>query len=301
MSSTNEADYEHWCDHGYVVIQLLDDGEVEAALENIYEYMPPWDAYRGHARWYAETVGSTTNPSATHARFPFVGDALNHTTIHPDLVAFAERVIGTERIMLGHGQMQGKYAGTREFEQNLHCDYVNNTLAFPKPDAQIIELPAIMYYTDVTVDLGPTYVVPQDVTRGDPLVPHRRSREEYPDLYDQEIPVVVPAGSVLIYSMNTFHRGSGMRASEGVRFSQNISFKRVDAPWAGQATFQHSGGRPEMDRFLTNASPREREMVGFPPAGDSYWDETTIAGVGARYPGMDMTPYAAGERRRIGR
>jgi hypothetical protein len=293
MSSITEADYEHWRDHGYVVTRLLDDRQTEAALEDIYDYMPPWDDYRRHARWYEETVGSATNLSATRASFPFVGDALNHTTLHPDLVDFAERVIGTRRIMLGHGQLQGKYAGNRDFEQRLHCDYGNNTLAFPKPDAQIIDLPAIIYYTDVTIDLTPTYVVPQDVTRGDPLVPRQRSREEYPELYEQEIPVIVPAGSVLIYSMNTFHRGSALRASEGVRFSQNISFKRVDSPWSGQTTFQHSGGRPEMDRFLENASAREREMVGFPPAGDPYWDATTVAGVGARYPGMDMTPYAS--------
>jgi ectoine hydroxylase-related dioxygenase (phytanoyl-CoA dioxygenase family) len=226
--------------------------------------------------------------------FPFTGDALNFSTIHPDYVAFAERVLGTKRIMLSHGQLGGKYAGTRDFEQELHSDYGNNTLAFPKPDAEILDLPCIVYYTDVTVDLGPTYVVSQSFTRDDPLVPRHRSRAEYPELYEHEFPVTVPAGSALIYSMNTLHRGSAMRASEGVRFAQNIGLKRIDSPWCGQVTFQHQGGQPQMDHFLETATPRQRELVGFPPVGDKYWDEATISGVGARYPGMDMAPYRDG-------
>jgi hypothetical protein len=50
-----------------------------------------------------------------------------------------------------------------------------------------------------------------------------------------------------------------------------------------------------MDHFLETATPRQRELVGFPPVGDKYWTETTLAGVGARYPGMDMAPYKDGQ------
>jgi hypothetical protein len=294
MSGISDRDYEHWRDHGYVIVSLLDDDHVKAAVEDIHEYMPSWEEYARRPRWFQETVGSPIARPGWAATFPFIGDALNLTTIHPDYVAFAERVLGTKRIMLSHGQLGGKYARTRDFEQQLHCDYGNNTLAFPKPDTEILDLPAIVYYTDVTVDLGPTYVVSQEFTRGGPISPRHRSREEYPELYEHEFPVTVPAGSALIYSMNTFHRGSAMRASEGLRFAQNIGMKRIDSPWCGQVTFQHEGGRPEMDHFLEHATPRQRELVGFPPVGDPYWDETTVAGVESRYPGMDMTPYGHG-------
>jgi ectoine hydroxylase-related dioxygenase (phytanoyl-CoA dioxygenase family) len=291
MGAITEADYEHWRQHGYVIVRLLDEDQVQAALENIYEYMPPWQEYARHPRWYTESVAYQGRRSRTRATFPFFGKALNGTTLHPELISFAERVIGTDRLMLSHGQLGGKYAGTRNYEQQLHLDYGNNTLVCPRPDTEIVDLPAIIYYTDVTVDLSPTYVVSQEFTRGQPTEPRHRSREDYPELYEQEFPVVVPAGSVLIYSMNTFHRGSALKASEGVRFAQNIGFKRVDTPWCGQVTFQHDGGSPEMNQFLENATPREREFVGFPPVGDPYWDKNTIAAVGARYPGMDMSPY----------
>jgi hypothetical protein len=46
-----------------------------------------------------------------------------------------------------------------------------------------------------------------------------------------------------------------------------------------------------MNHLLTQASPRERQLLGFPAVGDPYWDEETLAGVAARYPEMDMTPY----------
>lgn len=291
VTGISDADHDHWREHGYVIVRLLDDDQVKAAVENIHEYMPSWEEYARHPRWYAESVASLTGRLRTHATFPFVGNALNETTLHPELISFAERVIGTDRLMLSHGQLGGKYAGTRNFEQQLHLDYGNNTLVCPPPDSEIVDLPAIIYYTDVTVGLSPTYVVSQEFTRGQPAEPRHRSRAEFPELYEHEFPVVVPAGSVLIYSMNTFHRGSALTASEGLRFAQNIGFKRVDTPWCGQVTFQHDGGRPEMNQFLEHATPRQREFVGFPPIGDPYWNDATIAGVGARYPGMDMGPY----------
>lgn len=289
--SLSEQDYQHWREHGYVITRLLDDAQAAAALENIYEYMPSWEEYARHPRRFREAIPRMAGATPDRSTFPFTGDALNATTLHPDLVAFAERALGTERIMLGHGQLGGKYAQTRDFEQQLHCDYGNNMLVVPKPDEGPFLVPVLLYYTDVTVDLGPTYVVPQDVTRDDPLTPRHRSREEYPELYEHEFPVTVPAGHALIYSMRTFHRGSAMRAKEGLRFAQNIGFKRADTTWCGQVTFQHQGGSREMDHFLENATPREREFVGFPPAGDAYWDKDMVAAVARRYPGMDMTPY----------
>ena len=291
MSRISEQHVEHWRRHGYVIVPLLSEDEVSAALADIDAYMPTWDEYVRRPRWFGQTVASPVRGPGQGAEFPYAGSALNHSTIHPDFVAFAEQVMGTDQIMLSHGQLGGKYAGTRDFEQQLHRDYGNNTVVVPPPDEAIVAVPMIVYYTDVTVDLSPTYVVSAELTRDFPLTPRFLGREHYPQVYEQEIPVTVPAGSAVIYSMNTFHRGSALRASHGLRFAQNIALKRLDAPWSGQSTFQRLGGTPEMDQFLEHASPRERELVGFPRVGDPYWDGYTLAGVEGRYPGMDLTPY----------
>jgi hypothetical protein len=287
MPEITEADYEHWRDHGWVVVKVLDDDQLGAILENIHRYYPTWDEYAAEPTKYSIPYNTI---------FPFVGDALNWHTSNPSLLAFAERVLGTEKIILGHSIILAKYAGTRDFDQNLHVDYQNNTLAYPKPDSEIFDFPVITYYTDVTVDLGPTHLVAQDHTRGRVLAPSHVSREEAPELYEHEFALTVPAGSTLMYSMNTWHRGSSMTAKQGLRFSHHVTFTKASMPWAGQTTFQHEGGKAAMDHYIEWATPRQRELVGFPPVGDPYWDEWTLNGVAARYPGMDMEPYRAAAR-----
>ena len=79
---------------------------------------------------------------------------------------------------------------------------------------------------------------------------------------------------------------------EGVRFSQFTAFRTTGPGWLGSTSFQGAGGSSAMDDLITHASPRERELIGFPAPGDPYWDEETIPAVAARYPGMDMGPYA---------
>ena len=289
MTAFSDEDYEHWLEHGYVVHQLLDVNEVAAALEGIDEHMPSWDDYARHPRWYAETVGRT---GFIRVDFPFGTAGLDHTTVHPDLVAFAERVLRTRQIMLSHGQLGGKYAGTKDFEQPLHVDYGNNMLVVPNPDEIAFDVPALLYYTEVTIDLGPTYVVPQEHTRDDPLMPRHRFRNEHPAMYEHELAVTVPAGWVLVYSMRTFHRGSRLEAREGLRYAQNIGFKRCDTLFCGQETFQHEGGSSEMDRYLVAGTPRQRELVGFPAVGDPYWTPDSLAATARRYPHLDLSPYA---------
>lgn len=296
MATVTDEHVKHWQDHGYVIVEnLLSPAELTAARENISDYLPTWEEYQRTPRRYRSLLGSNGWPKA---EFPFVGDALNHVTLHPELVSIAKRLLRTDDLALSHSRLRGKYAGTGDYDQKLHVDYSNNTLAYPKQDEEIFDLPFITYYTDVTLDLGPTKVLSQQETDG--YLPRRGrflEHEKYPEAYEKEVPAVAPAGSTLIYSMRTFHRGSSMLASEGVRFSHHMSLRRADCRWAGQVLFQYDGGKPEMNHFLEMATPEQREIVGFPKVGDAYWDEDTLAGVAARYPGMDMTPYREAARR----
>jgi ectoine hydroxylase-related dioxygenase (phytanoyl-CoA dioxygenase family) len=296
MREIDQADIDHWRQHGYVIIsRFLSAAEIDEVRENLYRYLPTWAEYVSRGPVFADLHGTSHRgaPGWVRYEFPYLGQALNKVALHPFLVAFAERLVGHDGIALSHGAIVGKYAGKGDYDQELHPDYSNNTLAFPKDGTGIIDIPMIVYHTDVTVDLGPTYVVPKENTRH--LVTDGRrfhSRREFPELYAAERPATVPAGSVLIYDMRTFHRGSAIRAAEGVRFSQFTAFRTTGPGWLGSASFQGAGGSPEMDDLITRASPRERQLIGFPAPGDPYWDEETIAGVAARYPGMDMSPYA---------
>ena len=46
--------------------------------------------------------------------------------------------------------------------------------------------------------------------------------------------------------------------------------------------------------MMERATPRERELFGFPAIGDPYWNDQTLTDVQCRYPRMDMTPYSGG-------
>jgi ectoine hydroxylase-related dioxygenase (phytanoyl-CoA dioxygenase family) len=295
MTTVTEEHYEHWRTHGWVIVEnLLTPDELAAARENVSAYLPSWEEYEQAPRRYRSLLGYNGWPLV---EFPFVGDALNHVTTHPELIAFAKRVLRTDDLVLSHSQLRGKYAGSADYDQLLHMDYSNNTLVVPKDDSEIFDLPFLTYYDDVTEDLGPTMVVSKQHTDGYfPRVRRFLPREDFPEAYEKEVPAVAPAGSTLIYSMRTFHRGSAMRATKGTRIGHHVSYRAAASPWAGQVSHQRGGDLPEMIHFLEQATPELRQLLGFPHVGDPYWDNETLAGVAARYPGMDMTPYRNGRR-----
>ena len=43
---------------------------------------------------------------------------------------------------------------------------------------------------------------------------------------------------------------------------------------------------------MERATPRERELFGFPAIGDPYWNDQTLTDVQCRSPKMDMAPYS---------
>ena len=135
--------------------------------------------------------------------------------------------------------------GKADYDQELHSDYSNNTLVYPSAARTLIDIPMIVYYTDVTVDLGPTYVVSAELTRDLPPTGRRFcSRADYPQFYAAEKPATMPAGSALIYSMTTLHRGSAMRASEGPGSRSSWGTTRpAQVGWAPTASREPGAGR----------------------------------------------------------
>ncbi len=239
----------HWRRHGYVVVpSLLTEAELAAIQANVRRYFPTDEEYRAAAERYPDVGG--------WRELPFVGDALNDLATHPELVSFAERVIGTKEILLTQAILWGKYAGVGDHEQQLHVDFGNNTLVFPRDEGPFTQTGTIVYLSDVTEELAPTCVVSKERT-GEPssLVPSLRPRDRFPVLYEQEVRVTARAGSVLLYSMSTFHRGSAFRAAAGARFSFHVVFRAKDSHWMGFSAWARSGGERASSSVSTAGSP----------------------------------------------
>jgi hypothetical protein len=149
----------------------------------------------------------------------------------------------------------------------------------------------ILYYTDVTEQLGPTHVVSQQHTRELPLWPTHRWRKTSPELYAHEQPIVAKAGSLLIFSMRTWHRAGAMTAEQGVRFSHHFIWRAAAHDFQGFHLYSHDGENEDLQDFISRATPRQREVLGYPSPGDAYWTAETLAAVALRYPEMDLKPY----------
>ena len=282
-----EHHVEHWRHHGYAIVEgFLSPSDVEAAWADLHEFLPTREQYASAPGWYGN------DPGGGYSReFPFLGDFVNAMAVHPELVSFVERALGTRDLSLTQSIVWAKYGGGDDYEQPLHADYMNHSLLYPRFPAKREEVLFLLYYSDIDDTLGPTYVVSKEHTREELLVPYRRSREQFPDLYALERPVHLPAGSLLAYDTSTFHRGSRMSAPDGLRVSHHIVYRVNSAPWIGYRHWGNYGLSLEMQSFVEGASPRQRELIGIPPVGHGYWDETTMVGMAARYAGMDMTPY----------
>jgi hypothetical protein len=287
-----EAQLKHYLAHGYVIVpRFLTDEELAGARENLFRYYPTAEELSATPERYG---GLMEEAESLQNEFPFGGEALNDVSTHPELIGFVERALGTRDVMLSQAAIWAKYAGTGDFDQGMHLDYQGNTLVVPRDDGAFRQVNMILYYSDVTEEMGPTCVVSKRQTKGVPVWPAFRTRKKDPGIYKREKRVIVPAGSLLIFGMATFHRASAMTAEFGARFSHHLVWRCGAYGFQGYQQWSSKGEKGEMQAFMERATPRQREVLGFPGVGHPYWTAATVKAVGMRYPRMDMRAYRRG-------
>ena len=92
-------------------------------------------------------------------------------------------------------------------------------------------------------------------------------------LYENEVKVTVPAGSLLAYSMRTFHRGTAF-LQDGARVGYFISYAPKRPKWMGIVGWPEQGAS-EFFHGRTS-EPRRAELIGFPAPKDDYWTAETL-------------------------
>jgi hypothetical protein len=237
------------------------------------------------------------NDPAVHAKFaksqfagirhfPFNLPIFDRLCVLPDLVDVAERFLGSSEIDLYKIELWAKYAGAVDYDQPHHRDYGNHTLVVPHPERP--QLTTIMLLSDVTEADAPTCAVPLAHSRDIPTTPMILKPGE---LTEHEVVLTGSAGTIILYQTHVFHRGSNFKRPDASRFIYMTDFKRRGDPWTGKQAWPDHALRPGFSAALSAMSVRQRDLFGFPPPGSSYWTPETLAGVAARYPDMDMTPY----------
>jgi hypothetical protein len=225
-------------------------------------------------------------------RFPFERSALNDLVVHDSLIDLAQSFLGRPDVRLYQAQLSAKYSGgAREDEQLLHVDYGNHTLVVPRHDAGFQQLELFVYLSDVTPETAATRMVSRRLTTGIPTERTYLSLDEYAGLYDAEVPASGPAGSVLAYRPDVFHRGVRMTAPGSARFMLHVSFKPPGTEWLGSLSLPSAAEDLSWHRFMQRTNERQLTVLGFPPPGHPYWTAESLRGVSARYPALDMSPW----------
>ena len=301
MAEVTEEDLEQVRTEGFAVVEgFLGGDDLAEAQEALWRIYPRPEDY------FADP---DAHPRFAHSQFhglrlfPYDDWALDRLPVHPALVDVAERFLASTDVDLYKVELWAKYAGAVDYDQPHHRDFGNHSLVVPRRDGRWPQLTTFLLLSDVTEADGPTKVVPLSESAHVPLVPSDQDPSfahslPFGELFDREVAVCGPAGSLLLYRTDVLHRGSTFAAPGRSRFALLVDFQLRGQPWMGKLSWPGQGVRPGMGTALERMTPRQRELLGFPPVGHPYWDDQTVADVQARYPAMDVTPYQDGMRAR---
>ncbi|MEM8925057.1 MAG: phytanoyl-CoA dioxygenase family protein [Actinomycetota bacterium] len=281
---------------GFTVVEgLLSDDEVAAAREVLWHHHPRPEEFFADPSAHPALAANAF--AGIVKEFPFAGWDLTRLCFHPDVIDAVERYLGSPDLWLYKVELWAKYAGATDYDQAHHRDFGNHTLVVPREDGVGRQVTTFTLLSDVTEADAPTKIVPLEHTRHLPLILTDPEMSVRPTvlakglLTDVEQPVVGPAGTVLFYRTDVFHRASEFRGDGRSRFTLLLDYEARGPAWTGKVAWANHANRPGWAEFMARATVRERDLFGFPKPGDPYWNAQTLADVAARYPAMDMAPY----------
>jgi ectoine hydroxylase-related dioxygenase (phytanoyl-CoA dioxygenase family) len=283
-----------WHETGWCVVEgVIPAAELAAAQAALPAEFPTAEEFAANVD-PARTAPFRSERDAPRLQFPFESPAFNRVALHDRVLDLAAALLETDDPRVYQAGLTVKYSdATPDDEQLLHADYANHTLVVPRTDVGYQHLETFVYLTDVTPTTGATRFVGLEHTAGIPVERTYLHLDEYAGLYAAEEPAIGPAGSVLVYRPDVFHRGVAMQEPGRARFLMNVACKHPRTDWIGYHAFPARAEDMAWHRFMRDARLRQLRAIGFPAPGDAYWTPQTIADVGTRYPKMDMAPYTA--------
>jgi len=304
-----------WREDGWVLLEgLVDAAEIDSAARDLrYVFPKPEDFFADPVahrppgrsdeelrRGYPEmpATGPAFRPEQHRFRgeYPFYGSGeLTRLVVHPHIVDFMERALGTTDVRVYQTQVSAKYAGDANFEQPMHTDR-NHSLLPPRMEPPWWHVESFLYLTDVDDGNAPTHLVRLSDAAGRSansiFMPQRD-----PDIYARERAAAGPRGSLLVYRPDVFHRGVDLTRPGGYRYLLNVSYKVAGQEWIGYHNVQPKATHPAWVQFVEDATPRELELFGFPPPGHPIWTDDLIEATTEKYPKLDVEPWRRALRR----
>ena len=291
---------EHWDVDGWCVVPGAIPPEPLAAAQDALLRLFPAPAQMAERRGPDAENQDAENQDAEKwhtwdapwPEFPFHSSRLNALVLHDRVIDLAEGLLGTDQLALYMGIVTAKYAHQSSgYNQLLHADYPNHMLVVPRHEPRFQQVEFFVYLTDVTVDDGATRFVSWQKTKHIPVEQHTLNYIVFADLYDDPSDASAPAGSVVAYRPDIYHRSVDHTDPMRWRVMLHVSFRHRDAGWGGYQAWPFRGFSFELSKYVQQATPRQLALLGVPPPGHVYWNDSTLAGVQARYPGLEMEPW----------
>ncbi len=224
--------------------------------------------------------------------FPFRSRSMNAIAVGDLLVDLARDLIGVDDVRMYMAVCSAKYANQPSgYNQLLHVDFPNHTITVPRPEPGYHQVETFVYLTDVTPANGATRFLSRSRTSHVPVEEHSLNLDDYAHLYEDTTDVSAPAGSVVVYRPDTFHRSVDFSDPGQQRVMMHVSYRPAAAEWGIYQAWAFRGFSPEWHDFVQQATPRQLAVLGFPAPGHPFWTPATLEGVGRRYPGLDLSPW----------
>lgn len=294
MTTSIETAKDNWETDGWCVLEgLLPEALIEAAQAALPSLFPTAQEFATDAD-PARNQPFREDSHRVMPRFPFADQSFNDLALHQRVIGLAEQFLGLNyrQLRLYQAMLSAKYGlGSPDDEQLLHVDYGNHTLVVPRPDPGYQQLEMFVYLSDVTPDTAATRMVSRTLTADIPVERAYLSSTDYADLYAAEVPASGPAGSILVYRPDVYHRGVRMAQSGAARYMLHVSYKPAATDWLNSHALPNAGEDLEWHVFVQHATEQQLTVLGFPEPGHPYWTSETLAGVAARYPLLDLTPW----------
>ena len=294
---------QEWQTHGFVILPgFVLAAELKPALDELSAMYPTAEGF--HDGTDERRDRFAVDEWAGIDSFPFRSTELSLLAVSDRVTDVAETLLADGDLRISSAEAWAKYTGAAGYDQPLHRDYLNHTLMVAADDPRFRQLEMFVYLVDVPEELGPPAMRSRTRTTRLPAKPNWYPREGAadaeggwvetvgsPDLYDAEVRAAGPAGTVVAWAPETFHRGTALTLPRGARYTIHLAYRPARAEWGQRMPWVNRSHDLEWYRFAHRATPRQLAFFGFPPPGHPYWTEATLDGTAQRYPGLNMTPW----------
>jgi ectoine hydroxylase-related dioxygenase (phytanoyl-CoA dioxygenase family) len=216
---------------------------------------------------------------------------LNLLPAHPKILKIVKALLGVDDIFLYTSYIWRKQAGETNYNQPFHRDYPTHSLLVPPDEATVGSVNVFVYLTDVKRENGALSYVPLSKSAPFGVAAAQPSKDGQELLSEDEEFAEGPAGTVLFYNTETFHRGTDLTAKDAYRHVLGAGYRRTDMPWIGPRRGDFHPLLPMWRDIMERATPEQLGLFGVPMPGHGYWTERTIDGVQSRFPKWDSSAY----------